>query len=68
MKKFFDKKVMDWKFKKAGDGHTLNEQKSQPQQPPAKSQPGLEICENHNFALVKYMYLSLHVSMVQSFV
>ena len=27
VKKFVDKKVMDWKFKKAGEGHSLSEEK-----------------------------------------
>lgn len=41
MKKFIDKKVMDWKFRKAGDGHKLDETKPPPQQPKVKSQPGV---------------------------
>ena len=38
MKKFIDKKVMDWKFKKAGEGHSLSEEKKAPpkQQPPSQ--------------------------------
>ena len=38
MKKFIDKKVMDWKFRKAGDGHSLSEERKP--QPPAKSPSG----------------------------
>ena len=38
MKKFFQEKVMDFKFRKAGEGHKLNEEKPPPSLP--KSQPG----------------------------
>ena len=33
MKKFIDKKVLDWKFKKAGEGHSLSEEQKQPSNP-----------------------------------
>jgi hypothetical protein len=36
MKKFVEKKKLDWKFKKAGEGHSLSETKSPPSQPAAK--------------------------------
>ena len=38
MKKFFQEKVMDFKFKKAGEGHRLNEKKPPPSLP--QSQQG----------------------------
>ena len=46
MKKFIQGKVMDYKFRKAGEGHKLNEEKPPPSLP--KSQPG------------KYMYSKPH--------
>lgn len=39
MKKFIQGKMMDYKFKKAGEGHKLNEEKSPTSLP--KSQPGM---------------------------
>lgn len=36
MKKFFQEKKMDWKFKKAGEGHRLDEEKPKP----THSKPG----------------------------
>lgn len=35
MKKFFNKTVMDYKFRKAGEGHRLDEEKKPRPQPPA---------------------------------
>ena len=32
MKKFFQEKKMDWKFRRAGDGHRLDEEKPKPTQ------------------------------------
>ena len=40
MKKFFAKKVLDYKFTKAGTGHKLDEEKAQPKPVPAKTQAG----------------------------
>ena len=39
MKKFFQEKKMDWKFRKAGEGHRLDEEKPKPTQ----SKPGKEL-------------------------
>ena len=39
MKKFIDKKVLDWKFKKAGEGHALSEEKGPPPSQPSSSKP-----------------------------
>ena len=36
VKKFFQEKKMDWKFKKAGEGHRLDEEKPRP----TTSKPG----------------------------
>lgn len=36
MKKFVEKKKLDWKFNKAGEGHALSEEKSLPSQPSSK--------------------------------
>ena len=46
MKKFFQKQAADWRFRKAGAGHRLDEEK--PKIQPKKSQPGrfLEISTN----------------------
>ena len=46
MKKFFQKQAADWRFRKAGAGHRLDEEK--PKIQPKKSQPGrsLEISPN----------------------
>jgi len=38
MKKFFQKQAADWRFRKAGPGHRLDEEK--PKTQPKKSQPG----------------------------
>ena len=39
MKKFFQDKKMDWKFRKAGEGHRLDEEKPKPiQSKPGKGQ------------------------------
>ena len=38
MKKFLDKKVADYKFRRAGQGHRLDEERARPQ--PTKTQPG----------------------------
>ena len=38
MKKFFEKKVVDYKFRRAGQGHRLDEERARPQ--PTRSQPG----------------------------
>lgn len=40
-KKFFQEKKMDWKFKKAGEGHKLDEEKPKP----AQSKPGKYIVD-----------------------
>ena len=37
MKKFFQGKVMDYKFRKAGEGHRLNEEKPPPSLPESQS-------------------------------
>lgn len=42
MKKFVNKKVMDWKFKKAGEGHSLSEEKK-PSSQSSSSQPGRDV-------------------------
>jgi len=38
MKKFFQKAKADWRFRKAGPGHRLDEEHPKPQ--PKKPQPG----------------------------
>ncbi len=38
MKKFINEKVTDWKFKKAGDGHSLSEERKLPDQSAKASQ------------------------------
>ncbi|XP_064388211.1 UBX domain-containing protein 6-like isoform X2 [Halichondria panicea] len=40
MKKFIQGKVMDYKFKKAGDGHKLTEEKAPPSLPPSQQATG----------------------------
>ena len=39
MKKFIDKKKMDFKFRKAGDGHRLDEEKPRPKSHSATAAP-----------------------------
>ena len=41
MKKFLEKKVMDYKFRRAGEGHRLDEEK--PQAQPVASRPGCKL-------------------------
>ena len=43
MKKFFEKKVMDYKFKKAGPGHKLDEEKQERKVQPVKTQSGEKV-------------------------
>lgn len=60
MKKFIDKKVMDWKFKKAGDGHSLSEESGPSrQQPPSK--PGIHAIVQLNIGLYYITLLSVAV-------
>ena len=42
MKKFFEKKVIDYKFRKAGEGHSLAEEKPKPSTQPVKTQGRME--------------------------
>ena len=44
MKKFFEKKAMDYKFRKAGEGHSLSEEKPKPSVQPVKAQGTSEVC------------------------
>ena len=56
MKKFFQEKVMDFKFKKAGEGHRLNEKKPPPSLPQSQEGEYMSIVKTIKLYMIKGAY------------